>query len=162
MEQIQFEDYLAITTIVFEWADSYDTKDWNRLRNILAPTMMVDYSIIGHDCIPEMPAEEFVEMIRSPKLLGDPLVRTQHLMGAAKYERVSETEIVGHHQIRAAHQRYANLDHTVVEEKGHGHACVKHWYKKIDGRWKLAGVCPRVYWNEHNFDKIFPQLSVEH
>lgn len=34
-------DYIAICQLAFEWADSYDKKDWNRLRNILAPNLMV-------------------------------------------------------------------------------------------------------------------------
>jgi scytalone dehydratase len=83
-------------------------------------------------------------------------------MGAAKYEYVSDTEVIGYHQIRAAHQRYADLDLATVDHKGHGHSLVRHHYKKIDGVWKLAGVCPRVYWNEFNFEKIFPRLSALH
>src|SRR5690348_4693420 len=108
----------------------------------------MDYSIVGHVVIENMPAEEVVSMMSAPEFLGDPLVRTQHLMGASKYERVSDTEIVGHHQIRAAHQRYTTIDHHEVAAKGHGHAVVKHWYKKIDGVWKLAGIAPNIYWNE--------------
>ncbi|MCJ1478061.1 hypothetical protein MMC13_006736 [Lambiella insularis] len=145
---ISFEDYLAITEVRFEWADSYDNK--------------VDYSIVGHSKIEDMPAEEFVSMMSSPKFLGDPLVRTQHLMGASKYERVSDSEIIGHHQIRAAHQRYTGPDRLTVENRGHGHSFIMHWYRKVDGVWKLAGLCPKVYWNEHNFEKIFVQLSAEH
>lgn len=34
-------EYLSLSEIAFEWGDSYDEKDWNRLRKILAPTMMV-------------------------------------------------------------------------------------------------------------------------
>lgn len=104
------QDYIAICQLAFEWADSYDKKDWNRLRNILAPNLMVDYSIIGHQCFPHMKPEEFISMMSSPKLLGDPLVHTQHLLGAAKYEWVSETEIVAVYHIRAAPQHYTNLD----------------------------------------------------
>lgn len=72
--------------------------------------MQVDYSIIGHQCFPHMKPEEFISMMSSPKLLGDPLVHTQHLLGAAKYEWVSETEIVAVYHIRAAPQHYTNLD----------------------------------------------------
>lgn len=57
----------------------------------------VDYSIVGYTLFENMPAEEFIGMVSSLEFLGDPLVRTQHLMGAAKYERISDTEIVGHH-----------------------------------------------------------------
>ncbi|BDD61104.1 hypothetical protein MAP00_006176 [Monascus purpureus] len=159
MESIQFQDYIAICQLAFEWADSYDKKDWNRLRNILASNLMVDYSIIGHQCFPHMKSEEFISMMSSPNLLGDPLVHTQHLLGAAKYEWVSETEIVAVYQIRAAHQRYANPDLTSVTRRGHGYGTVKHWYGKIDGVWKLAGVRPELYWTEHDFSKIFSQPS---
>lgn len=122
----------------------------------------VDYSIIGHQCFPHMESEEFVSMMSSPDLLGDPLVRTQHLLGAARYESVSETEIVAVHQIRAAHQRYADLGLTSVAHRGHCYGSVKHWYRKIDGVWKLDGVRPEIYWNEHDFDKIFPRPSAAH
>ena len=108
-----------------------------------------------------MPAEEFLDSMSSVEFLGDLHIRTQHFMGAAKYERVSETEIIGNYQIYAAHQRYTDLTLERVENRGHGHSCIKHWYKKIDGSWKLAGLCPRVYWNELRFDKIFVQLPVE-
>ncbi|TQB71011.1 hypothetical protein MPDQ_007932 [Monascus purpureus] len=142
MAEISFEDYLALQGIVFEWADSYDNKDWERLRKVLAPALRVDYSIVGYTLFENMPAEEFIGMVSSLEFLGDPLVRTQHLMGAAKYERISDTEIT-------------------VENRGHGHSFIKHWYKKVDGSWKLAGLCPKVYWNEHRFDKIFVQLPVK-
>ena len=97
----------------------------------------------------------------SPVFLGDPLIRTQHLMGASRYEKTSETEITGHHQIRAAHQRY-KPDGVTVENRGHGHSFVMHWYAKVDGQWKLCGLKPEVYWNEHDFDKIFVQLKAKH
>ena len=34
-------EYLALSEITFEWGDSYDDKDWQRLSAILAPTLMV-------------------------------------------------------------------------------------------------------------------------
>lgn len=100
-------------------------------------------------------------MVSSAIFLGDPLIRTQHLMGASKYERVSGDEVIGFHQIRAAHQRYAP-DGVTVENRGHGHSFIQHWYKRIDGTWKLSGLCPRVYWNELDFDRIFVKLKAAH
>ena len=125
----------------------------------------IDYSIVGHSRIEDMPAKEFLGMMSAPQFLGDPLIRTQHMMGASKYERLSETEVVGHHQIRAAHQRYTGPDKLKVENKGHGHSHIDHWYRRVDGTWKLAGLCPKVYWNEFDFEKIFVSaggLSAEH
>ena len=123
--------------------------------------MTIDYSIVGHKRIDDVPAQEFIAMMNSPAFLGDPLVRTQHLMGAQKFVRTSETEVVGHHQIRAAHQRY-KADGKTVENRGHGHSFVQHWYSKVNGVWKLSGLRPKIYWNEHDFDKIFVQLEAEH
>ena len=155
-------------------------QDWTRLEKILAPHLnvkppptlgyhsdllmhqQVDYSIVGHTKIDDLPAKDFLLMMSSPSFLGDPLVRTQHFIGASKYEKLSDTEIVGHYQIRAAHQRYTGPDMMIVENKGHGHSFIKHWYRKVDGVWKLSGLCPRVYWNEFDFEKIFVDLSAEH
>lgn len=36
-----FSEYLALSELAFEWGDSYDDKDWPRLRAILAPFLMV-------------------------------------------------------------------------------------------------------------------------
>jgi scytalone dehydratase len=119
----------------------------------------VDYSIISQKCVPEMRAQEYLAMVSSPTLVGDPLICTQHLLGVAKYEKVSDLEIVAVHQIRAAHQRYKDLARTTVAYQGHNYGSVKHWYKKTDGAWKLAGVQPESYWLEHDFDKIFVQPS---
>lgn len=87
--------------------------------------------------------------------LGDPLIHTQHHIGASKWQQISAEEILGQHQLRAAHQRYTGLDNQTVENKGHGHAMIKHWYRKVDGQWKLAGLRPTVRWNEFEFEKIF-------
>lgn len=102
-----------------------------------------------------MPAEEFVAMVSSHGFVGDPLVDTQHFIGASKFQKVSDEESIGDHQLRAAHQRYTGSDKKEVEAKGHGHARIRHYYKKIDGEWKLAGLKPTVRWNEYDFEKIF-------
>lgn len=118
-------------------------QDWKRLAKILAPTLIVDYSIVGHERVDGLPAADFIAMMSSEAFLGDPLVKTQHLMGARRFEYVSDTEILGHHQIRAAHQRYC-ADGETVERRGHGHSYIKHWYAKVDGRWKLSGLGPKI------------------
>jgi hypothetical protein len=38
---ITFDDYLGLNHALFEWADSYDAKDWDRLRKVIAPTLRV-------------------------------------------------------------------------------------------------------------------------
>jgi scytalone dehydratase len=109
---------------------------------------------------PDMPAAEFVEMMSSPSQLGNPLIATQHLIGGSTWQRISETEIKGTHQLRAAHQRYqadpnGGRSREVVA-KGHGHAKVVHFYKKEeDEKWKLTGLRPEVYFDEFSIAEVF-------
>jgi len=102
-----------------------------------------------------MDAEDFIAMISDPGFLGDPLLKTQHLLGATEWIKVSDTEIIGHHQLRAAHLRYTDPDHKVEEKRGHSHATNKHYYHKVNGAWKFAGLKPYICWNEYDFETIF-------
>ena len=38
---IEYQDYLGLSAAAFEWADSYDSKDWDRLRKCIAPELRV-------------------------------------------------------------------------------------------------------------------------
>lgn len=102
-----------------------------------------------------MPADEFVVMVSSPSVLGDKALMTQHFCGASKFEKVSDDEIAGWHQLRVPHQRYTDETRTEVKVKGHAHGTNQHFYKKIDGEWKFAGLKPEVRWFEYDFDKMF-------
>lgn len=94
-------------------------------------------------------------MASDPHVLGDKTLKTQHFCGASKWEKVSDDEIIGWHQLRVPHQRYTDETMTTVLMKGHAHSTNQHWYKKIDGVWKFAGLNPDIRWGEYDFDKIF-------
>ena len=94
-------------------------------------------------------------MIQDPKVLGNPLLKTQHFCGASRYEKVSDTEIIGWHQLYVPHQRYKDASRKEIAVMGHAHSTNQHWYKKIDGVWKFAGLNPDIRWTEYDFDKIF-------
>ncbi len=80
---------------------------------------------------------------------------TQHFIGGTKWEKVSDTEITGYHQLRVPHQRYKDSSRKEVVVKGHAHSQNTHWYKKVDGVWKFAGLCPDIRWGEYDFDRVF-------
>jgi scytalone dehydratase len=117
--------------------------------------MQIDYRSFLNKMWEAMPASEFIEMISSPEVLGDPLLKTQHFIGASKWEKISDDEVIGIHQIRVPHQRYTDSTCTAVAVKGHAHATNTHWYKKVDGVWKFAGLRPDIRWGEYDFDKVF-------
>lgn len=101
-----------------------------------------------------MSAEEFVAMAGSKHFLGDLTISTQHLLGSARFTKSSSMEIVGTHQIRAAHVRYTDESRKEVKAKGHGHGVMYHSYKKVDGQWRLSGIRPNVRWNEYDFAAV--------
>ena len=68
---------------------------------------------------------------------------------------MSDTEVIGWHQLRVPHQRYTDETRTQVAVKGHAHGTNQHWYKKVDGVWKFAGLAVEIKWGEFDFDKVF-------
>lgn len=94
-------------------------------------------------------------MISDKSVLGNPLLKTQHFIGGTRWEKVSDTEVIGHHQLRVPHQVYTDSTMTEVRVKGHAYSYNKHWYRKVDGEWKFAGLCPDIRWFEDQFDQVF-------
>ena len=102
-----------------------------------------------------MPADEYVAMASDAHVLGDPLLKTQHFIGASKWEKVSDIEVIGWHQLRVPHQRFTDETMKEVAVKGHAHGSNQHWYKKVDGAWRFAGLAVEIRWGEFEFDKVF-------
>ncbi|KND91126.1 Scytalone dehydratase [Tolypocladium ophioglossoides CBS 100239] len=103
-----------------------------------------------------IPAADFVQMASNPHFLGNTRIRTQHFIGGAKrWTKNSDTEIVGVHQMRVAHQKYEDDGLTRVALQGHAHGIATVLYRKVDGIWKWAGIEPNIRWSEFDYDKIF-------
>ena len=117
--------------------------------------MRIDYRSFLNKIWEALPADEYVAMASDPHVLGDPLLKTQHFIGSSKWEKVSDSEAVGWHQLRVPHQRYTDESKTEIAIKGHAHGTNQHWYRKIDGVWKFAGLAPEIKWGEYDFDKVF-------
>ena len=169
---LEFVDYLGLNAVLYEWAESYDSKvrvhdpcffrasidysqDWDRLAACIAPTMRIDYRSFLDKVWEALPAAEYVAMASDPHVLGNPLLKTQHFIGSSKWEYVSDTEVIGWHQLRVPHQRYTDDSRNEVAVKGHAHGSNQHWYRKIDGVWKFAGLAPIIRWGEFDFDSVF-------
>ncbi|KAF3390862.1 Scytalone dehydratase [Talaromyces pinophilus] len=153
--QPSFEDVLGCQTALFEWAESYDTKDWDRLAKCVAPTVRIDYRAFLNKLWEAMPVDDFVKMASDPHVLGNPKVKTQHFIGAQKWTKISDDEMIAKHQMRVAHQKYRDEKFTEVALKGHGYGACTTTFRKIDGVWKWAGLTPEIRWHEYDLDKIF-------
>lgn len=102
-----------------------------------------------------MTAEQFLALIAGKTFLGNQRLKTQHFIGAGKWVQTGDDEIIGYHQMRVAHQKYADNELTEVLCKGHAHGKATVWYRRVDGAWKFAGLQPEVRWTEYDYDKIF-------
>jgi len=146
--EIALSDYLAINNVAFEWAHSYDTKDWDRLQNILAPSTRLDFRCFKLELHENLSPTEYVAILK--KALGNERLKTQHFLGKGKWERLSDDSVHVEHQIRAAHVLYVDENLMVEKNRGHGHGSMNHWFRKIDGIWKLEGVKPELVFAEHD------------
>ena len=146
---------MACQEVVHTWAESYDTKNWDKLRTCIAPTLRIDYRSFLNKLWEAMPADEYVAMASDPNVLGDPLLMTQHFIGGTRWEKTSDDTITGYHQLRVPHQKFTDASRTQVAVKGHAHSYNTHWYKRVDGEWKFAGLDPDIKWFEYDFDKVF-------
>ena len=143
-------------------ANGVETQDWDRLSRCIAPTLIVDYRSFLNKRWDAMPSSEFLVMASGPAVLGDPLLKTQHFIGGTRWEKVSDEEIIGYHQLRVPHQKYTDSSMKEVKVKGHAHSTNKHWYRKVDGVWKFAGLAPDIRWFEGDFDKVFEEGRDSH
>ena len=120
------------------------------------PTYQIDYRSFLNKLWEAMPADDFIAMISDPTVLGNPQLRTQHFIGgASKWEKVSEDYVIGYHQLRVPHQVYSDAALTNVAVKGHAHSHNTHFYRRVGGVWKFAGLNPHIRWCEYDFDKVF-------
>ena len=145
-------DYLAMLNVAFEWAESYDTKDWERLKRCLAPSIRLDFRGLRGDLHESLTPDAFAAIISSPKVIGDERIKTQHLLGGAEWELLKDGSVHVSHQTRVAHQRYDSKDvmSANVVNKGHAYGVIEHWYRKLEGTWKLEGVKPKLEWTEYD------------
>lgn len=124
---------------------------------LISPIQKIDYRSFLDKIWEAMPSDEFVVMASDPRFLGNPLLKTQHFVGLSTWKKTSKDEIEGTHQLRVPHQRYTDITLKEVTVKGHAHGIATMWYRKVDGVWKFAGVCPQIRWTEYDYDKVFSE-----
>ena len=141
-------DYLEIQNAAHEWADTYDLKDWDRLKTTLGPAIRLDFRDLKGPLQENLTPDQYVAIIADGKVIGDPRVKTQHLLGGGNWSSPGDGTVQVWWQLRVAHQRYAAEDLAEPINKGHAHGANQHTYKKIQGTWKIVGIKARVDWVE--------------
>ncbi|KAK7705702.1 hypothetical protein SLS63_014102 [Diaporthe eres] len=143
-EDLKFSDYIA---------------DIERLSAALASSVIVDYSLI----VPSWGEKrysgpEFAKEWLSAEHLGLKPLATQHLLGLPYFKLVAEEEIVVEWQQLVSHgRRESDVAHAVQEgisETSDHRSYVEHRFIKIDGKWKIARITPKLIYNTGNFMRI--------
>lgn len=115
----------------------------------------VDYSAFIDKKWDALPADEFVGMVSSTHFLGNPLIRTQHLIGLGTWDKTSADTIVAHLQLRVAHQKYTDETLGDVRLTANDHGTGVLTLKCIQGEWRFAGLIPRSRWSAGDVAKVF-------
>ncbi|KAM0738111.1 hypothetical protein ACQRIT_007303 [Beauveria bassiana] len=137
----------SLRRVTFMWSKAYDTKNWALLASICADEMWICYDKLNMGISSQkMPKEDFIAMLGSSHLLGNPKVSTQHFLGNALFEAVqtkeSEIDVVcGEWQIMASHQRVLP-DGEMKCWLSQGY--LKHFYQRVGAEWKLYGIEPSI------------------
>jgi scytalone dehydratase len=96
--EIDFPLYQTLTRLTFDWADSYDSKNFALLASILAPTVTVDYSeAFGQKPI-TMSKADILKLSSNENRLGG-IVDCIHHIGGSKYDRTSDDQVTGYIQV---------------------------------------------------------------
>ena len=91
-----------------------------------------------------MPRDEFVGMVSGPQMFGDKLMRTQHLVGASRWRKISEGQIQGVHQMRSKSSRSADSESGAAAMDIERCTVVEHLYVKVENQWQLGGIKPSL------------------
>ncbi|KAG8627929.1 hypothetical protein KVT40_003802 [Elsinoe batatas] len=137
-----FADEQAWRNLSWSWATSYDTKNWTLLESITTPQVQTIYSGIDPRLGDKTVAkEEYIGHFSSKASLGDDIIKTQHILGAVKFEITGLDTATGNWQVQAAH--YRTLATGEVKEWTSA-SYVDHLYERIGGEWKFAGLRPHT------------------
>ncbi|KAB8265390.1 conidial pigment biosynthesis scytalone dehydratase Arp1 [Aspergillus pseudonomiae] len=148
---------LACQHLLYNWANSIDTKAWASLLALFAPMIDVDYSALGLLKAAAVQPALYVRQVSSPRQLGNPDIQTQHMIGACKWTRESESHARVAFQILAAHRREPQAGDAAILATGHGVNTMD--FAQIDGEWKIAALKVGVLWVEGDINDIFkPRL----
>ena len=95
---IDFPLHQTLTRLTYDWAESYDSKDFKLFASIMAPTVTLDYTEGWGQPPVTLQSAELIKLLSSENSIGG-LVDGMHVIGGSKYDRTSEDEVVGSIQV---------------------------------------------------------------
>ena len=133
---------LAAQDAVTEVFVSADRRDWNRLRNVLADTVALDYSSLSGSEPADISGDDLLAVWRGN--LGG-FEATQHLLGSFVFDAVATTEVQVRFYAIATHVLHRGHGESTWTVAGHYDATLRH-----DGRWRLTALTLHTDWAAGN------------
>ncbi|KPM46521.1 hypothetical protein AK830_g45 [Neonectria ditissima] len=110
-----YSEERAFREITFQWAIAWDKKEPAVLESIAAPEIIVDLrALVPGATVETMTGKALAERTFAAYHLGDPQLKTQHMLGMVAFKRITEFEATGDWQCRTLHTR--NLDDGTANE----------------------------------------------
>ena len=125
----------AVVQVIHRFMNCFDLKDWGTMAGLLAPELRADYTQLRGEPVRMVTADDYVRS-RATSLVS---VTTHHLLANVDVLLFGETAAV-----RAASLIYRRRDGTTFDS----HAFYNFALAKHEGRWQIAGITQKIFWNE--------------
>jgi len=142
MQQVNFEDFNAITRKVYEYAYGIDTRDWTMYRSIFTDIIHMTFTSYNGNPPADMKADDWVSNV---KVLFTGLDATQHSMSNPLVEVDGQS---------ARCRMYMQAAHFFVTDQGGNEYTLGGYYDDklvhTEAGWKIEAVTLNVLWHRGN------------
>lgn len=132
------EESYNIHNLIARFANSFDSKDWDTLRDCLAEMVYTDYTDL-RGTPPETVSNEAYVASRQQSLRD---LTTHHLSGNYEVQHVDSQQ--------ATCRASMIIWRKAGEAQFTTHCLYIFRLKRLNSEWKIAGITQKVLWNEGN------------
>ncbi len=135
MPEKDFDSFLKVNNLINKFANSFDLKDWDGLKSVIAETVLADYADL-RGAVETASKDEFVEQRKSAL----EHLKTHHLISNIEFLQLESEN---------AFCRATSLIFRLKWNKVfHSHVMYDFRLKKESGEWKMFEIKQKVLWNE--------------
>jgi hypothetical protein len=132
------EDTRKIQELIARFANSFDTKDWNSLKECLMESLYTDYSDLRGTPPETVSCDSYVASRQES--LRD--LVTHHLGGNYEIQYIND--------LQATCRASMVIWRKVGDAQFTTHCIYTFQVKKNNASWKIAGITQKIFWNEGN------------
>ncbi|MCH8617935.1 nuclear transport factor 2 family protein [Undibacterium sp. TS12] len=132
-------DLHAIQNLLARFANSFDLKDWDALRDCLTVSVYTDYSELRGTPPEQISNQQYADLRRIA--LQDLL--THHVSGNTEIDLDDDTGDTGKARVSSVIYRKNSQGETL-----HTHCLYQFGLQKQDGQWLINAIIQKVFWSD--------------